>query len=1373
MGSRSNENGLERTSGALKTLKLKFRRQLIRGESPKIDDYLNQVPKNLEMDLFGILLELEVRFRQQKGGAPTAEQYHRRYPRFAKPIRDIFFESTVDSDLGSRATDREDDVLDPPVIARTLELQQPDRLGDYSIVRKIGMGAMGEVYEACHLKTSHRVALKKLPVHFAGQTGGPNRLARFRKEFRSLCEVNHPNLVGMQTLEVDSDQWFFTMDLIEGEDFLSYVRPDGELDEKRLRSCLRQMAKGIIELHERGKLHRDLKPSNVMVTPGGHLFILDFGLVAEIQTDAQKTQTSSAIFSGTPPYAAPEQLGNQKTEANDWYGFGTMLYEALVGEIPFPQHGAEPIQLMLRKQQEDPPKLSGRSDLPADLCELADGLLQRDINLRFGAEAVIETLKLRDETEPDDPWDDPEFLREIVLVGRERQLAQLDSVKKEFLKNKKSTVVWVTGLSGEGKSSLIQKFLQSVRARDEMLIISGRCYDRESVPFKAIDSLVDSMVATLRRRDPASLSAFITPRTHLLLNAFPVLRQIPYLSAAAKPEISGLDNRQIQLLAFDALRDLWLGLGQQMPIVVFIDDLQWGDAHSAEMLIEMLTGDLNLPVLLLGSLRSDELGQSSFFKKWNVMREAGRISIPCHDVTVGTLDHPQRMDLLRSWGERCGIELGPEAEYMATESDGNPLFLELLFDSYRIKGDRSKHSGIPELISHRLGRLPPAASQMLNAVAIAGHACQASELAAVVGSGVPADSLLTRMRSEKLIRWTGSKDEYKVDTWHDKVRETILEQMPVGERQAAHLRRAEFIERQVPLHDNLLNETNAVRHPRLFDLAYHFLEAGDRRAFEYQLAAGQKALSAFAVEESLGYFENAYERLHEDVQKETRYALVLGLAYSTLLTGDCDGSWFWFEQARGYAQTPLEEARCLRGMAQGRLRSGQPGPATEYFRKAVRLLGDPEPNTMLGKLWQLMYGQFRLVAVPRLLSSRRDDVSSDRDLFLAELAGEFVMSLQTDFWGMAAYSMKHGVRGKFSSNHDSQVRGYTSCLHFYAVNGFGWLARRYRSWVQNNLASCQSKILSTEAREMLGEGSYLLGDLDLAEAELVETASKLKQFRSYHEGMSYHFLRHSASIRGRPALVDYWSQRELEYASRSGDEVSKAWAYYGMADGLSRAGQVEEAIQFAQKSKDILKAVESQTVMVADQELGRALLQKSEYGHARKVLSDSERLMSRLFLFPEIWVDTLPLLTEAMLGASWINKNPDRGQLKAASRMAFKSRLICNKFPTIKPHAMRVSGRAMAARGRLSAAKKFFGKAQEAAERIGAHYEQARALIDQSMLEEPDSKLHRQAGLELLESLGCVLPDAELEHLEIDRETHYGRARDARETDAKRMEFSS
>lgn len=343
-----------------------FRRAWKSGDSPSLEDYPEQVGEGPRPSLLRNLLPIDLEARRRKRReSPTSDEYIRRSPEFAKLIRQAFFESTMASLSPEQST---------PLLAATERFEPAaNRLGDYELIGKLGQGGFGVVYEARHVRRGDRVALKTLPLeaglgHLAAEvtqrrkqsTG--DRLMRFKREFRTLADMNHPNLVGLHSLEADGDQWFFTMDLIDGEDFLSYVRPGGQFDETRLRAALPQLVVGVMALHNRNVIHRDLKPSNVMVTEDGRVLILDFGLAAELEKGSGAA--SIVGFAGTPGYAAPEQLSGQHTGASDWYSVGTMLYEALTDARPFQGNG---IEMLREKNDRDAPPIDDLDGIPETL----------------------------------------------------------------------------------------------------------------------------------------------------------------------------------------------------------------------------------------------------------------------------------------------------------------------------------------------------------------------------------------------------------------------------------------------------------------------------------------------------------------------------------------------------------------------------------------------------------------------------------------------------------------------------------------------------------------------------------------------------------------------------------------------------------------------------------------------------------------------------------------------------------------------------------------------------------------------------------------------------------------------------------------------
>ncbi len=254
----------------------------------------------------------------------------------------------------------------------------------FKVLRRLGAGGMGVVYEVQDLARAEIVALKTL--HRATPAG----VYRLKREFRSLADVAHPNVVCLYELVVDAARCFFTMELVKGVNFVEYVRGEARtsLSIGQLTFAFRQLVDGVTALHRLGKLHRDIKPSNVLVTAEGRVVILDFGLITELFPDSLGAEH---IIGGTPAYLSPEEgSGMPPSEAGDWYSVGATLYEALTGEPPF---RGPSIEVLLRKREWDPPSPSELvPGVPADLSAICMGLMCRDPARRMSGRDALSRL---------------------------------------------------------------------------------------------------------------------------------------------------------------------------------------------------------------------------------------------------------------------------------------------------------------------------------------------------------------------------------------------------------------------------------------------------------------------------------------------------------------------------------------------------------------------------------------------------------------------------------------------------------------------------------------------------------------------------------------------------------------------------------------------------------------------------------------------------------------------------------------------------------------------------------------------------------------------------------------------------------------------
>ncbi len=250
----------------------------------------------------------------------------------------------------------------------------------FVVQRQLGSGAFGTVYQAWDRDQQVAVALKLL------HSDNPEILFRFKREFRALVDVRHSNLVQLFELVSEGTRWLLTMELVKGCDFLRYVRPDGATcDVDRLRHVLAQLAEGLRALHAAKLLHRDLKPANALVTDGGRVVLLDFGLVREL--DRPTSLATHSQIAGTPAYMAPEVFFHGRvSDASDWYALGVMLFEALTGALP---HDRSPNRFWSDPTAASLDPRGVNAEAPEDLSELCVRLLSSEPEDRREAAATI------------------------------------------------------------------------------------------------------------------------------------------------------------------------------------------------------------------------------------------------------------------------------------------------------------------------------------------------------------------------------------------------------------------------------------------------------------------------------------------------------------------------------------------------------------------------------------------------------------------------------------------------------------------------------------------------------------------------------------------------------------------------------------------------------------------------------------------------------------------------------------------------------------------------------------------------------------------------------------------------------------------------
>jgi serine/threonine protein kinase len=793
----------------------------------------------------------------------------------------------------------------------------------YEVRRCIGAGSTGTVYEAFDVDRGRTIALKRLR-HFS-----PATLYLFKREFRTLADFHHPNLVTFHELvATEAHDVFFTMELVRGAEFVKYVRPAGAPDFDRLRAALRQLVEGVQELHAGGKLHRDIKPSNVLVTREGRVVLLDFGVATEVSSGHEMSVPEHQPVVGTVAYMAPEQAaGETPTPASDWYSVGAILFEALVGSPLFVGSVADVLRMKSTVDSLPPSRCA--ENVPPDLDALCGALLQRAADMRPTGREILRWLGVSGSGQaPRLPTSRGGTSDRTRLTGGDEQLAELHRAF-DVMRTGQSLTVRLRGPSGMGESTLVSDFLDDVSTHSGALVLRGRAYERESVPYKAIDSWVDALSLHLLALSDAGEELALPADIWALARLFPVLRRVPEI-ADVKEQVIG-DPHRVRRRAFAALRELLLTLAEERPTVVYLADAHWGDADSAALLLNVLRPPHAPPFLLVMTYLEEEEQTSPFLAE---LRAAWPPGADARDLAVPPLgaDDARRFAL---------ASLGADGE----------ISLELS-------------------VGERLKLLPEGARLLLETIAVSGRPLPLATLALATGTDTGIDEPLELLREQRLVRVGLRNRREVVDVVHEGVGAIIVSLLSATRVRDHHGRLARALE----------NAEDA--DPEA--IAVHLLGAGEKdRAGPFAERAARQAVAQMAFERAIRLYWMALERA--DPRSPNARRLRVHLAEALVLAGRSA------EAARAYLDAAdgapgVERVELERAAAEQLLISGRIDEGATVLHRVLAAIGMKAPrSTWSAVFWLIMYRLRLAVFGLRFQERKPEEVTSEDRLRIEAL----------------------------------------------------------------------------------------------------------------------------------------------------------------------------------------------------------------------------------------------------------------------------------------------------------------------------------------------------------------------------------------------------
>lgn len=1232
---------------------------------------------------------------------------------------------------------------------------------DYQVLGELGHGGMGVVFQAYDRKRQEMVALKTL------QRMDASALYRLKQEFRALAEVTHPNLVGLYELVSTGHQCFIAMELIDGIDFLAHIRSGSgtvhqtveyfpsDQDEpgtdpldprsaeeyaltpqqyERLRAILRQLAQGVLALHALGKLHRDIKPSNVMVTRQGRVVLMDFGLTAELDWTGLHQSTEQHV-TGTVAYMAPEQAASQaQSPATDWYSVGVMLYESLTGRLPF---GGSPFQVLMDKQKrEPPPPCDIVSGIPEDLNNLCVALLRQSPDARPQGHEVLQRLGGASTAE-ETPGVRSAQTQRASFVGREAQLAELTDAF-EAVRGGQTAVVRMHGRSGHGKSMLAQHFLDQLQQHGEAVVLAGKCYERESVAYKALDSLIDALSRYLRRLPAPEGQALLPREVQLLARVFPVLQRAAAVEQAPGRTTEIVDPQELRRRAFAALRELLARLGDRKSLVLFLDDLQWGDVDGATQLAELLRPPDPPVLLLLACYRSEDADSSPCLDTLQRALEKAGPSLNQRQLSVDPLGPEETYDLARTLLARGNAASQAQAAAIARESRGNPYFVQVLAHSLAADSgiaDRPSWTGqlvLDEVLWARIQALPAEARRLLEVLAVSGQPLRLAEARKAAEVSVDEHGALAVLRGDRLIRSSGLTENEEIETYHDRIRETTLSHLTADRVKALHRRIATVLELTAPAPDQ--SGANPILAPslvaatpiteeasrllkkqtskRLVDLAYHFDAAGDsQRAFPYALALADEARSQYALEIADQLYRIA-ERGAENADDPVRYRVAESLGDVLMLRGHYPDAAIRFKAALALTTDTFSQAQAEGKLAELAFKCGEMKTAIESNERALRMLGNRVPRwsaTFLLLLLRELLVQYLHTVLPRLFLARKNPDGAEKQMLTIRLHNRltycywFGRGKVSCLWShMRGMNLAERYPPSLELAQAYSIHAPVMSLVAYFGRGIAYAQKSfaiYKSfgdlWGQGQANSFHGMVLYVASRyeESIGKCRESI--------RLLERAGDLWEVNIAR----HHVSRCLYRLGDLPGAV-----AEARRMYQSGLELGDIQAMGMCLDiwTLASGGAVSpETLQTELQRVRVDVQVQAQ-VMLAE---GVRLFMRDHAEEAAVLIEKGHQLAERRGVRNHGVFPLRGWLASALRRQAETTPDRRRALLKRARKVAKKALKVARTFQNDLPHVLREAGIIAAMQGSIRLARKHLDESLAVAERQGARFEYAQSIL--------------------------------------------------------------
>ncbi|WP_296702621.1 ATP-binding sensor histidine kinase [Algoriphagus sp.] len=902
-------------------------------------------------------------------------------------------------------------------------------IGEYLLKNKLYEDTETSVYEAVHHKTGNKVIIK---VH-SDDFPSPQKIERIKDEFNLGEKISGDGLAKYLELIRIGNGFAIVQEFFEGTSLDNYVKNNNHLSVEDFLKIAPRIAHALGEMHRQKIVHRDISSDNILVAKDfSNIRLIDFGVSASFLKIS-----SERIGGGKIHYLSPEQTGriNRLTDyRTDFYSLGVLFYRLLSGVFPFDSEDS--FQIIHKHIASPPPPLKEYLlNIPAVLEKIIFKLLSKSADDRYQSAKGLEKDLLKCAKYYDELGDIPEFkLAEYdfstifrmprQLFGREKELKQLFNYWDTCLNRKETQFLLVSGSPGIGKSALIQELKKPVIEQNGFFLHGKYELLNQPIPYSGLIQAFESLLSQLMSEHKKALSFWrdrlinaLGQNGKLLTDVFPTLEKIigPQVGFEALTPMESQNRFEYVFAEF-----IKVFTSQPYPIALFLDDLQWIDLASLNLLSQLLKNNQNQTFFIVGAYRGNEVTEDHPLK--SMLKDLKKSGFIVNQMELGLLPISEINNILAYSLMRKNSEVKEFSKQIHEKTNGNPFyvhrFIESLYERGLIYSDSKKGrwewnkseiaiesatENVVDFLMKQMEKLPENVRYYLGTGAAMGNLFKAAELAGL--NGLKESALreeLSPALNDSFLLFDGVNYFFV----HDRIQQAAY--LYLDDKEKVHLEIGEFFEKHLDRskEDWVFRITNQLNRAKS-------LITDPKKQIElakYNYEAGIKARDAVAFDESLKLLKLASELLQDKNPWVKEYDLIWNISFTQIevefISGDQNKALELANEVLNFASSNYEKALIYNQLIIFSTMKIQFQEALDFGRKGLELIGltIPEESELeaaigqgFGTIISLMEGKKPL----DLLKNRTispSEISSIKIKLIVNMLSPAFLGGQSNLW---------------------------------------------------------------------------------------------------------------------------------------------------------------------------------------------------------------------------------------------------------------------------------------------------------------------------------------------------------------------------------------